>query len=293
MAHQTEIVINGVTTEVTEFDHSAQEIDDGIDSLHTLTGGATTPQAALANLGAGVRPNLLDNAYFVGGGTGWGVFPVNQRGASGTISTPGYFIDRWKLVSGTVQITAAGLVLNGTMVQVLPASIGSVYTATALSTTGLATCQYDDASRTFAITGTGQTFMFAKLERGAGQTAAYQDADDVWNMLPQPESDYASQLAKCKRCLRIFNQWFKMRASYIDENRVVFTIPGDMRINPTVDGSWGVFQFNQFSPETGFSFAAYNSGDSISFECTKNNHGLTDAWLGVLDDGNAKLVAEL
>lgn len=175
------------------------ELSSQLSNLNTLVGGATTPQGALAVLGAGVRPNELDNAYFVGGGTGWGVFPVNQRGASGTISTPGYFIDRWKLVSGTVQITAAGLVLNGTMVQILPASIGSVYTATALTTTGLATCQYDDASRTFAITGTGQTFMFAKLERGAGQTAAYQDADDVWNMLPQPENDYATQLAKCQR----------------------------------------------------------------------------------------------
>ena len=38
MAHQTEIVINGVSTEVTEFDHSAQEIDDGIDKVNTLTG---------------------------------------------------------------------------------------------------------------------------------------------------------------------------------------------------------------------------------------------------------------
>lgn len=38
MAHQTEIVINGVSTEVTEFDHTAQEIDDGIDKVNALTG---------------------------------------------------------------------------------------------------------------------------------------------------------------------------------------------------------------------------------------------------------------
>ena len=161
--------------------------------------GATTAQTALVALGAGVRPNELDNAYFVGGGTSWGVFPVNQRGVSGAISTPGYFIDRWKLVSGSVQITAAGLVLNGTIAQILPASIGSVYTATALTTTGLVTCQYDDTSRTFTITGTGQTFTFAKLDRGIAQTVAYQDADDMWHLLPQPESDYATQLAKCQR----------------------------------------------------------------------------------------------
>ena len=173
--------------------------------------GEKTTQAALAALGAGVRPNLLDNAYFVGGGAGWGVFPVNQRGVTGTISTPGYFIDRWKLISGTVQITAAGLVINGTIAQILPASIGSVYTATALTTTGLVTCQYDDTSRTFTITGTGQTFIFAKLEKGTAQTLAYQDADGAWRLLPQPESDYAAQLLKCQQYYieyRMFNVRF-------------------------------------------------------------------------------------
>ena len=162
-------------------------------------GGATTTQAALFALGAGVRNNELDNAYFVGGGTGYGTFPVNQKGVSGKISTPGYFIDRWKLISGTVQITAAGLVLNGTIAQILPNAIGSVYTATALTTTGLVTCQYDDASRTFSITGTGQTFVFAKLEQGAEQTAAYQDQIGAWHQLQQPESDYATQLLKCQQ----------------------------------------------------------------------------------------------
>ena len=57
--------------------------------------GATSPQQALVALGAGVRPNLLDNAYFVGGGTGWGVFPVNQQGLSVyTGQSKGF--DRWK-----------------------------------------------------------------------------------------------------------------------------------------------------------------------------------------------------
>ena len=45
-----------------------------------------------------VRPNLLDNWYFVGGGSqlGTGTFPINQRGQ--TIKTgTGYFIDRWRI----------------------------------------------------------------------------------------------------------------------------------------------------------------------------------------------------
>lgn len=206
-------------------------------------GGATTSQAALAALGAGVRPNELDNAYFVGGGTGWGVFPVNQRGVSGTISTPGYFIDRWKLVSGTVQITAAGLVLNGTIAQILPSSIGNVYTATALTTTGIVTCQYDDVSRTFTITGTGQTFTFAKLEKGLGQTAAYQDAEGAWQQLPQPESDYAVQLARCQRYQiqlvdsndQVYGQIGTGLAESDTVSSIFVPLPVVMRIKPSFD----------------------------------------------------------
>lgn len=71
---------------------SGEEMDQRLAAAGVL-GAASTPQAALANLGAGVRPNLLDNAYFVGGGTRWGVFPINQRGQSAY--TSGYGIDRW------------------------------------------------------------------------------------------------------------------------------------------------------------------------------------------------------
>ena len=62
------------------------------------------------------NPNLFDNWYFAGGGTGDGVFPINQR-AQTVISGSGgsYFIDRWKrinalianLLSDCLQITNA------------------------------------------------------------------------------------------------------------------------------------------------------------------------------------------
>ena len=45
------------------------------------------------------NPNLLDNPWFT----------INQRGAT-TCATTGYFVDRWKAVSGT-QITSNGIVL--------------------------------------------------------------------------------------------------------------------------------------------------------------------------------------
>ena len=84
MAHQSTIVENGMTYNVTEFDHTAQEIDDTVSNL----GGASTPQGAIAALGAGVRPKLNDNPFFL----------VNQRGQS-SYTGPGYGPDRW-MVTG-------------------------------------------------------------------------------------------------------------------------------------------------------------------------------------------------
>lgn len=101
MAHQSTIVENGMTYNVTEFDHTAQEIDDAVSNL----GGASTPQGAIAALGAGVRPNLLVNPFF----------KINQRGrASYTGKVP--TVDCWSSISptGTVQVTDDGVLLSGT-----------------------------------------------------------------------------------------------------------------------------------------------------------------------------------
>lgn len=53
-------------------------------------------KADAAALATFVRPNLLDNWYFVGGGSqlGDGVFPINQRGQT-TYTNSGDCIDRW------------------------------------------------------------------------------------------------------------------------------------------------------------------------------------------------------
>ena len=84
-----------------------------------ISGGVISTQAFPC------APNLLRNWYFGR--------PVNQRGVSGTISTAGYFLDGWKLVSGSVTIGADGITLNGTMAQVLEdAPVGAVTTPTFL-----------------------------------------------------------------------------------------------------------------------------------------------------------------
>ena len=260
MAHSAQINVNGVLTTVTEFDNPAQSIDDAVNVL----GAPTTPQAALSALGAGVRPNLLDNAYFVGGGTGWGVFPVNQKGQVTFIGVRPMF-DRWKAYYGinfNSQLLATGWKLSGgtpwtSYVQMLRKSFiaGDPYTLTALFSGGsLVTGQviapshsageasgnvyltsssymrlaYNAGDSFEIIVATGDTIPtieFLKLEHGAGQTAAYQKSDGTWARLPQ-NLDYGRELLTCQQYLQLYRTQ-SLRPTYAADCRPV------MRIDPT------------------------------------------------------------
>lgn len=59
--------------------------------------------------------NLLDNWYFVGGGSqlGDGVFPINQRGQT-TYSGIGYGFDRWRLATDIIVSIATEIVVRNT-----------------------------------------------------------------------------------------------------------------------------------------------------------------------------------
>ena len=74
------------------------------------------PRSVLKNEGT----NILDNWYFVGGGSqqGGGQFPINRRGLT-SLSSTGYFVDRWKRTTGTggataITLDARGLYCTGT-----------------------------------------------------------------------------------------------------------------------------------------------------------------------------------
>lgn len=164
--------LTGLPEQVDKLDHTAQEIDDAVDLAPQLS-----------------NPNLLDNWYFGN--------PVNQRNVSGTIDAVGYFLDRWKLVSGSVTIGSNGITLNGTIVQILETAVGTNVTASALTTEGVVVASYDNNSKTIFLTGTGQTFVAAKLELGTHQTLAHQDADGNWLLNEIP--DYGEQLRRCQR----------------------------------------------------------------------------------------------
>lgn len=89
-------------------------------------------------------------------------FKINQGGVLGEFSETGkYFVDRWKLDSGTVTINPdATLTLNGTISQILEYSVGDNVTASVSA--GISS--YDDSTKTFTITGNGVTISWAKLE---------------------------------------------------------------------------------------------------------------------------------
>ena len=157
------------------------------------------------------NPSLLDNSDFTN--------PVNQRGVSGTISTAGYFIDRWKLVSGTVQITAEGLVLNGTISQILENAAGTDVTASASA----GTASYDNSTKTFTLTATGQTITWAKLEKGSVDT-------------PYVPKGYGAELAECIRYFQKFSELFLPPASLINGYIISYSMTFyPMRVSPSVN----------------------------------------------------------
>ena len=220
----------------------ATSLSSQLSNLNSVLGGATTPQAALNALGAGVRPNLLDNAIFIGGGSqqGGGQLPINQRGQTSYSGVGTYCIDRWyrgytdiavlTLHDGYIEmvgdtnaeliqrlnnlylgqtLTASVLLQDGTLFSAtgtMPEAYSGGYVNTDIyntipNTGGAAlNLSYYENRLCFIIicpSGSNVEVVAAKLEIGDTQTLAYQDDTGAWQLLPQPESDYATQLIKC------------------------------------------------------------------------------------------------
>lgn len=201
--------LTGLPEQVDKLDHTAQEIDDAVDLAPQLS-----------------NPNLLDNWYFGN--------PVNQRNVSGTIDAVGYFLDRWKLVSGSVTIGSNGITLNGTIVQILEKAVGTDVTASALTTKGVVAASYDNNSKKISLTGTGQTFVAAKLELGSTQTLAHRE-NGVWVLNEIP--DYGEQLARCQRYYQVIPANVMLSGIVTASNTVLSVtafLSQTMRTTPTV-----------------------------------------------------------
>ena len=102
-------VDTGVVASVAYVDQTAaQKADLTLSNLSNY-------QTALRNTGGRPSRNLLDNWYFVGGGSqqGGGQFPINQRGQTGYTVLNGSCIDRWKIFnSPTLALEADAIALT-------------------------------------------------------------------------------------------------------------------------------------------------------------------------------------
>lgn len=228
-------------------DAQKQQARDNIGAPAPYTAGEniSISGSVIATKAFPCNPNLLDNWYFGN--------PVNQRGASGTISRLGYFFDRWKLVSGSVTINSGGIVLNGTIAQVLEYAAGQTVTATVLTPDGVTdvTPVYDDETKTFTVTTQGKTIKAVKLELGTEQTLAHQE-NGVWVLNEIP--DYGEQLRRCQRYyqrLKASSGYMRFGISqpYTDTAAGVFILlQGEMRTAPTMSsgGNFALFAGSAF-----------------------------------------------
>lgn len=232
---------------------------------------ADTPQEALANLGAGVRPNLGDNCDFTA--------PINQRGVTSWSIPSGDvpIFDRWKIqaTEGGVEagLESGGLKLSMTAANqgikqehvagsLLPRKVytssvmvdGKLYSAEIVPEEGTGmVAQYPGTEFHCAITfSAGQcqwypyidyrftsrtvTIARCKLENDRGQTLGCQTFDTL-KILDQPDSKPSQMLTECQRYL--FKVGMNNAWGYADSPSVAYLFvptPVTMRSEPVWSG---------------------------------------------------------
>lgn len=251
--------------------------------------------------------NLMDNWYFIGGGSqqGGGQLPINQRGQTEYVGA-GYTIDRWNANGyGKIELGSDGIVMTraGTYYRIVQKF--DDYTSFAGKTVTLSMLMDADLFfATFTIGGTGgdgvtiapninvyslgESLPLAiqlnqdgssgkikavKLELGAQQTLAHQDADGTWVLNDLPPNK-ALELAKCQRYAKIFRQHEVFTVLRVNPNYIDFLVPVGikMRSTPTIIGTgWGEYLTNGFTLTV-----AVNGASQIMLRATKTNHGLSN-----------------
>lgn len=191
------------------------------------------------------KPNLLDNWYFVGGGSqqGGGQFPINQRGETSwsqgsafdrwliskpsgseatvtlsedgvSASAPCYFFERLegKWLAGK-QLTLSALLDSG---ELLFGTVTFNQQNSVATNNGEFSLYMENLSSTSFtvfvirwITASEKKVVAAKLELGDQQTLAYQDEEGNWQLFEAP--DYGDQLRRCQR----YFQRIKASSSYM------------------------------------------------------------------------------
>lgn len=225
-----------------------------------------------------VRPNLLNNWYFLGGGSqrGEGRFPINQRG-SATYSSSGYCIDRWINTNGFVLVGTTKLTISGgsssenIFRQVTDGTIsdgtvctlsvlmedGTFYTASGAInsstednlrsnyTNGYCSFKYGSSVVLTANANTSVEPAAVKLEVGPTQTLAHWDPTaSAWVLNEVP--NFKEQFDRCKRFFqRITGTTTRVVATgyNVSTTASVMVIPTDvaMRTTPTISYSGNAY----------------------------------------------------
>lgn len=151
----------------------AEEMLTKIDALENGTlEVSNSKHSQVAEFASNVsNPNLLIN----------GDFKVNQRGNTTYTEAGKYTVDRWKLLSGTVDVAENGIVLNGTIIQKLEHSPN----APVVASSNAGSIFYENGAVTISTT-TPTLISFAKLEVGTTAT-------------PFSPRTYAEELTLCQR----------------------------------------------------------------------------------------------
>ena len=193
-------------------------------------------QKALYNIGAGVRPNIFINPFFKVNQRGKNSYPITSpvytldcwksSGTTrfGTIAPSGsavrlnnnngtmgisQLIDEYSSLAGkTVTVSFLAQIASGQYRIVVNDGTQNAttdmnfragdltlysFTVTISNSPSQLRCAFE------SVNSGNATIYAAKLELGESQTLAYQDSTGTWNLLPQPESDYLTQLLKCQQ----------------------------------------------------------------------------------------------
>lgn len=280
----------------------AQEVslaDDVTATRNTLNSEIATRQTY-------VRPNLLDNWYFVGGGSqlGDGVFPINQRGQTIYNTNGAFTIDRFRILNNnsSVEIKTDCLRVSGNALvaqRIEPFSqfIGKTVTLAALISGEL-------ISRSFVVTETTDEqiqfntqsgyigfhfrdgirlrvlsgyidFIAVKLELGSGQTLAHNEGTEenpVWVLNEIP--DYGEQLRRCQRYLQLLYTNIRLRSAARFTSNGNTILDFYYRLSPEMHNS------PSFSNAT-WNMTPYGGGSNVASEYSYSVANTTTAVLNI------------
>ena len=215
-----------------------------------------------------VNRNLLDNWYFVSGGSqlGDGVFPINQRGQTVYSGTNIYTIDRWRTTGAqkSIEVSSDGLSLahagltsnNSFFVQDLTQQIdtnatktlsildsdGNLYTKSGKSIWvtnapfGGYRIEDNRAVNILVAEGKSIKIIAVKLELGSEQTLAHNEGTEenpVWVLNEIP--DYGEELRKCQRYYQLFRT-ASLRPTYGEDCRPTMATEQPTKGTLTKDG---------------------------------------------------------